>query len=117
LDFGGCGTKTLNFAISKNNTELLKAGANPDSSWRIGPYGLVWKNIALVQAAEMRNAEIVQKLLEAGANPNPRERGLFARNFPPLSQAVGCNNTIMVHSLLNAGADPNRDVPPWTICL
>ena len=49
------------------------------------------------------NMEFVEKLLNAGANPN----GTNSYGYAPLHVAVGTGQTAIVEALLNAGADPN----------
>ena len=49
------------------------------------------------------NTEIVEKLLNAGANPNT----LNSYGYAPLHVAATAGQTAIVEALLNAGADPN----------
>ena len=49
------------------------------------------------------NMELVEKLVNAGANPNTTN----SYGYAPLHVAVGAGQTAIVEALLNAGADPN----------
>jgi ankyrin repeat protein len=95
----------LGLAIERNSVKVAKfligAGANLDK----GP------NKPLVHAALFNRKEIVQALLEAGANPNatvsnPDED---VRGETALMDAIDSPEKIgVVESLLERGADPNR---------
>jgi len=57
----------------------------------------------LLWAASMNDADLVQRLLKAGAHPNVHnDLGSF-----PLGEASFNSNTEMIQALLEAGADPN----------
>ena len=73
---------------------LLSAGANPNSGYsRWSP---------LHAAAVAGNADIVQVLLAAGANPR------IHQGWTALHVAAWSGNRAVVQALLGAGADPGR---------
>ena len=62
-----------------------------------------WVDGTLHNSAAKGKAELVEKLVNAGANPNlPNTYG-----YAPLHVAVWAGHTVIVEALLNAGADPN----------
>jgi ankyrin repeat protein len=77
---------------------LLKAGANPRFK---APTG--WT--ALLLAARKGHADIVQTLLNHGADPN--DQNVFAAHTPLILAAMG-NYEEVVRILLEAGADLKR---------
>jgi uncharacterized protein len=62
---------------------------------------------ALLWAAHLNDADLVARLLKAGAKPNVRNR----LGSTPLSEAALNANTPMLKMLLDAGADPNAAGP------
>jgi uncharacterized protein len=58
---------------------------------------------ALLWAANLNDADLVSRLLKAGANPKVRNQ----LGSTPLAEAAYNSNTEMVKALLDAGADPN----------
>src|ERR1022692_1455547 len=58
---------------------------------------------ALLWAANLNDADLVSRLLKAGANPKVHNQ----LGSTPLSEAAFNSNTEMVKALLDAGADPN----------
>lgn len=61
--------------------------------------------LPLCLASAFGHAEIVETLIEAGANPNLRSKALG--RVAPLDSAVFAKNARIVDVLLRAGADPN----------
>ncbi|MEP7353867.1 MAG: ankyrin repeat domain-containing protein [Acidobacteriota bacterium] len=62
---------------------------------------------ALLWAANQNDADLVARLVKAGANPNARNK----LNSSPLLEAVLNANTEAIKALLDAGADPNAAGP------
>jgi len=58
---------------------------------------------ALIWAANLNDADLVTRLLKAGANPKVKNK----LGSTPLSEACFNANTPMIKALLDAGADPN----------
>src|SRR5262249_21908694 len=58
---------------------------------------------ALLWAANLNDADLVARLLKAGANPKVKNK----LGSTPLSEACFNANTPMIKALLDAGADPN----------
>ena len=81
---------------------LIAAGArvNDTDAWGVS---------ATVLAAHAGHGEIVDLLLETGADPNAAAAG-----FSALHIAVMRRNQKMVSALLDHGADPNAPVRTWT---
>ena len=65
-----------------------------------------WVDGTLHQSAGKGETELVEKLLNAGANPN----SINSYGYAPLHVAVAAGQTAIVEALLNSGADP--DVVP-----
>ena len=65
-----------------------------------------WVDGTLHKSAVKGETELVEKLLNAGANPN----SINSYGYAPLHVAVSAGQTAIVEALLNAGADP--DVVP-----
>lgn len=61
--------------------------------------------LPLCLAAAFGHAEIVETLIEAGANPNLRSKALG--RVAPLDSAIYSRNARIADCLLRAGADPN----------
>lgn len=84
--------------------KLTNAGADPNFCLNSNTRG----NTCLVAAVANRDVEVVQILLEAGADPNvhPRSQGL---NGPPLTIVAAQNppDARIAQLLLEYGADPN----------
>jgi hypothetical protein len=75
--------------IARKSTDVN--AAEPD-----GSTPLLW-------AANLNDADLVSRLLKAGANPNVRNQ----LGSTPLAEAAFNANTDMVKALVDAGADPN----------
>lgn len=58
---------------------------------------------ALLWAANLNDADLAARLLQAGANPKVRNQ----LGSTPLAEAAFNSNTAMIKALLDAGADPN----------
>jgi ankyrin repeat protein len=86
---------------------LLKHGANPNSIDSLGDTPLI-RSIASfdVSAGRSIQAEIVCKLLEAGADPNLKSKSTYG--WTPLIWAAFTGNANVVHILLAGGADINE---------
>ncbi|MEC4896092.1 MAG: ankyrin repeat domain-containing protein [Oscillatoria sp. PMC 1051.18] len=101
---------------------LLAAGADPqmtdrtpddeplpESLWEdmgvetILKMGYIFGRTALMEAAKAGHTEIVQSLLEAGANPNYQDEA----NYTALALAAENNHFAIVQALVAAGADVN----------
>jgi ankyrin repeat protein len=81
---------------------LVDAGANVSDAD-------AWGVTATMMAAHAGFAEIVDLLLERGADPNAAKAG-----FTALHAAIMRRNVRMVTALLGRGADPNAPVQAWT---
>lgn len=81
---------------------LIAAGANVDDAD-------AWGVSATVMAAHSGFDELVELLLEHGADPNAATAG-----FSALHAALMRRNTRMVGALLARGADPNARLRAWT---
>jgi ankyrin repeat protein len=96
----------LMFAARSGDTEsarlLLAAGANVDDTD-------AWGVSATALAAHAGFTELVEFLLDKGANPNAAGAG-----FAPLHAAIMRRDEPMVTALLNHGADPELPVKNWT---
>lgn len=87
------------FAQSEAARLLLQRGANVELEAR-NPTRVR----ALHSAAAGGATEIVERLLQAGADPNATQRG----GFTPLHSAAAAGRLDMVRALLAHGADPHR---------
>jgi ankyrin repeat protein len=77
---------------------LLARGADVDA------HGTGWMTgTALHSAVSARDADAVLALVEAGADPNPRQQG----GYTPLHGAAHNGDAAIVQMLLDAGADPS----------
>ncbi len=81
---------------------LIEAGANVDDA-------NAWGVSATVMAAHSGFGELVEFLLEKGADPNLAEAG-----FAALHAAIMHRDERMVRALLAHGADPNAPLKTWT---
>ena len=75
-----------------------------------------WGTIALSQAADLGHLEIVQVLIEAGAEVNDEDRVLYPSEAP-LAKAASHGYLQIVRVLLEAGAEvniPSDDPEYWT---
>src|SRR2546425_1642597 len=81
---------------------LVAAGANVNDAD-------AWGVSATVMAAHAGHGDVVDFLLETGADPNAAAAG-----FSALHIAVMRRNQKMVSALLDHGADPNAPVRTWT---
>ena len=87
--------------------QLLDRGANPNA---LGADGqpVLWHATHLGDPGpEVTNVEVVQALLDAGADPNTRLYNTSVLEDAVLAQAFWGGNTEVVRMLLDAGADPN----------
>ena len=88
-------------AIANNDLKtalaLLESGADPNE---VAPINL---STPLHQAAFIRNQNLAELLLDAGANPNATNAG----GYTPLHLAAGMVTMEMTRSMLDAGADPS----------
>jgi uncharacterized protein len=82
--------------------QLVAAGANVNDAD-------AWGVSATTMAAHAGFVEVVELLLERGADPN-----LAAAGFSALHAAIMRRHTRMVSALLARGADPNAPVRAWT---
>lgn len=101
---GRDGRRPLYDAVNRGGTDsfdtLIARGANPSLPVFWGTNRSV-ADAALLSAAGHGHAELVDRLLAVGANPN-------ATNYrSALSRAVGHGDHAIVARLLDAGADPN----------
>ncbi len=62
---------------------------------------------ALLWAANLNDADLAARLLQAGANPKVRNQ----LGSSPLAEAAFNSNTEMIKALMDAGADPNATGP------
>lgn len=76
--------------------ELLKSGASPNAR----DY---WGDSPLLVAVRLDDPELVQILLDAGANVDVKGRG-----YTPLGLSARNNNLAILRLLQRAGADPDR---------
>jgi len=81
---------------------LVAAGANVDDAD-------AWGVSAVTLAAHSGFDEVVEFLLEKGADPNAMKAG-----FAPIHEAIMRRDEAMVASLLDHGADPNATLQTWT---
>jgi ankyrin repeat protein len=81
---------------------LVKAGANVNDSD-------AWGVSAVTLAAHSGFDDVVDFLLEKGADPNAMQAG-----FAPLHEAIMRRDEHLVASLLAHGADANRPLQTWT---
>jgi ankyrin repeat protein len=81
---------------------LVAAGANVNDAD-------AWGISATTMAAHSNYTELVEFLLEKGANASAAEAG-----FAAIHPAIMHRNTRMVRSLLQHGADPNAPLLTWT---
>ncbi|MCB9780929.1 MAG: ankyrin repeat domain-containing protein [Alphaproteobacteria bacterium] len=89
----------MGFVGSACAPQLLAAGASPHDA---GP-GV---SIPLVLAAQVGNADLVQQLLDAGADPNVIDK---KSGITPLQQGIVRGSIQVIERLQAAGADP--DIP------
>jgi uncharacterized protein len=80
--------------------ELIAKRADVNAAEADGSTPLLW-------AANLNDADLVSRLLKAGANPDARNR----LGSTPLAEAAFNANTEMVKALLDAGANPNDAGP------
>ncbi len=85
---------------------LLKRGANPNADYNELP-GLPNRRIAVISKAIPHFPEIVELLLQAGANPDSYGYSLIPIKDSILFKAIELNNVRIVTLLLQYGADPN----------
>ena len=81
---------------------LVEAGANVDDT-------NAWGVSATAMAAHSGFGDLVELLLEKGADPNLAEAG-----FTALHAAIMHRDEAMVRALLAHGADPNAPIKNWT---
>jgi len=81
---------------------LIEAGANPNDSD-------AWGVSATTLAAHSDFTDVVELLLDKGADPNAAKAG-----FAALHNAVMQRNERMVRALLEHGANPNAPLETWT---
>ena len=100
------GNTALLFAVRAGDLPsariLVAAGANVDDAD-------AWGVSAVVLAAHGGHRELLDFLLENGADPNAADAG-----FAALHDAVMRNDSRMVAALLAHGADPNQPLLTWT---
>ena len=100
------GNTALLFAVRAGDLPsarvLVEAGADVDDTD-------AWGVSAAVLAAHGGHRELLEYLLENGADPNAADAG-----FAALHDAVMRNDTRMVAALLAHGADPNQPLLTWT---
>ena len=100
------GNTALLFAVRAGDSPsahvLVAAGADVDDAD-------AWGASATTLAAHGGHVELVEFLLEQGADPNAAEAG-----FAPLHEAVMRNDLRMASALLAHGADPNQRLLTWT---
>src|ERR1700730_11319452 len=75
---------------------IAKKSADVNAAEADGSTALLW-------AANLNDADLVSRLLKAGANPHVRNR----LGSTPLAEAAFTSNIEMIQELLGAGADPN----------
>lgn len=100
------GNTALLFAVRAGDLPsarvLVDAGADVDDAD-------AWGVSAAVLAAHGGHRDLLEFLLENGADPNGADAG-----FAPLHDAVMRNDSRMVAALLAHGADPNQPLLTWT---
>ena len=100
------GNTALLFAVRAGDLPaakvLVAAGADVDDAD-------AWGVSAVVLAAHGGHRDLLQFLLESGADPNAADAG-----FAALHDAVMRNDGRMVAALLAHGADPNQPLLTWT---
>ena len=100
------GNTALLFAVRAGDLPsarvLVDAGADVDDAD-------AWGVSAAVLAAHGGHRDLLEFLLENGADPNAADAG-----FAPLHDAVMRNDSRMVAALLAHGADPNQPLLTWT---
>lgn len=91
---------------------LLKRGANPNAAYRYYP-GLPERKITVISAAIQTDLpEVVELLLQAGADPDSPGYALPLIKDSVLFRAIEKNNERIVALLLQYGADPNFNTQP-----
>ncbi len=116
----GCNSGRLGDAVLANDvalaTRLLNEGADPNLSYvrgqlmgilLAGDFDVVKTRTFLVTAIELQYVEMVEALLEGGADPN-----LYADSLSPLEYAArsSARSVDLTELLLDYGADPNQAV-------
>jgi len=87
-------------AAAQNKSDVIRLiNAGSEVDWRLADTPILKK------AVETHNIQIVQLLLEAGADPNLRD---LQYGMSSLHEAVSINNLEMVKLLLRYKGDPNR---------
>lgn len=84
---------------------LLKRGANPNTEYNL--MGLPNNKISMISAAIPRFPEIVELLLQAGADPDSSGISATHIKYSVLFKAIKNNNERIVKLLLQYGANPN----------
>jgi uncharacterized protein len=79
---------------------IAKKSADVNAAEVDGTTPLIW-------AASLNDADLVARLIQAGAKPNVRNQ----LGSLPLAEAAFNSNTQIIQTLLNAGADPNAAGP------
>jgi uncharacterized protein len=139
------GTTALVYAIINAHFDtaamLLEKGADPNIADHTGMAALYaaveWNTLQWVQSRpapiwrdEISGAQLVQKLLEHGADPNavltsapikisldPGATLNFGRGATPLMRAARTNDHEVMRLLIDGGADPNATLPDGTTVL
>ncbi|KAI1744677.1 ankyrin repeat-containing domain protein [Xylaria scruposa] len=86
---------------------LLDAGSDPNGVARVVHYGVVKNYTGLMVALETTRREIVQLLIDSGADVNLKPR--FAVKRTPLQYAAELGHLDMVRMLLEQGAEVNAE--------
>ncbi len=89
---------------------LLQRGANPNAEYRYP--GLPERKITVISAAIPFLPEVVELLLQAGADPDSPGYALKLIKDSVLFKAIEKNNERIVALLLQYGADPNFNTQP-----